>query len=83
MLNLITNYEKAKAACDAADAAYTNDFENVDLENAFMTAYKAEFDAGEKLIDAITTVAPITRSIARKMITTQLEALKSLVERFC
>lgn len=43
MLNLITNYEKAKAACDAADAAYTNDFENVDLENAFMTAYKAEF----------------------------------------
>ena len=83
MLNLITNYEKAKAACDAADAAYTSDFENVDLENAFMTAYKAEFEAGEKLIDAITTVAPITRSIARKMITTQLEALKSLVERFC
>lgn len=83
MLNLIANYEKAKAACDAADAAYTNDFENVDLENAFMTAYKAEFEAGEKLIDAITTVAPITRSIARKMITTQLEALKSLVERFC
>ena len=82
MLNLITNYEKAKAACDAADAAYMNDFENAELENAFMIAYKAEFDAGEKLIDAITTVAPITRSIARKMITTQFEALKSLAERF-
>lgn len=45
LLEKIKKLEQLEKAADEAEARYTKEPENTELENAFDEAYKAEFDA--------------------------------------
>lgn len=45
LLEKIKKLEQLEKAADEAEARYTKEPENAELENAFDEAYKAEFDA--------------------------------------
>lgn len=83
MKNLIEVYEIAKANADAIEDAWSNEPENEKLEKAFDEAYREQFTAAENLINEIvkTTSGAVDAISARKIITTNLEDLKTLVNR--
>lgn len=45
LLEKLERLEQLEKAADEAEARYTEESENAELENAFDEAYKAEFDA--------------------------------------
>lgn len=78
---LFTNYINLEAAADAADLAWEQDPENEELEAAFDSAYEAEHEALQSLLQEIVsfTNGQINLSTARMMLMSKREELQALI----
>lgn len=81
LLEKLQNLEKAEKAANLAESAWEKEPENTELEKAFDSAYKAEFDAyinAAKYIEYMTG-GNIDFMAAKKMIQTKRAELLQLL----
>lgn len=80
---LFTNYEVAEERANKADEAWNNEPENEELEAEFDRAYEAEYNAFEKLVNAISkfTNNQIDTKTAGLMVRTKRNELKAIIEK--
>ena len=83
MKELFKKYETAKEIANEIDAAWENDPENEALENAFDTAYKAEYEAFTALVKEIVKITngEVDEKTAATMIRSKYNELKNLIDR--
>lgn len=79
--NLFNNFVKLEAAANAADDAWADDPENVELEADFDRCYEAEHEALEALINEIVTFTKgeINKKTARTMVMAKRQELELLL----
>lgn len=79
---LFTELEKATEKSDKALELWEKDLENETLETAYDESYKVEIDIFKKLVAALVKIGggQIDEMTARKMIITEREALKTLLD---
>lgn len=79
--NLFNNFVELEAAANAADDAWAEDPENVELEADFDRCYEAEHEALEALINEIVTFTKgeINKKTARTMVMAKRQELELLL----
>ncbi len=80
---LWNEYLEAEKYADEIDAAYEMDPENTEIENKWDEAYKAEYDAKEKVADKIVemTAGKVDKKTANIMISAKRDELVNLISR--
>lgn len=81
--NAYAEYVNAEMAYDEIDELLESDPENEDLEAAWDEAYRASFEAGEKLAESIGefSMGAIDLSTARRMLVVKGDELGDLIRR--
>ena len=80
---MLEELETAEAKTDRIDEAWENDYENEELEKAYMEAYKEEHKAFETLVNEIVKVScgAIDNKTARMVLIAKRDEVKSLIAR--
>lgn len=80
---LFKELEEAEKRSNAIDEAWENDYENEELEAAWLEAYNKEADALNALITEIVNVTAgvIEPKTAKMMVISKRDELKALIER--
>jgi hypothetical protein len=76
---LLKELKRAEEISNAADATWDYDPENEALEEEFDRAYKAEWKAAEKLVDAIHQATEIDKPTVRMMLMHQREKIEAII----
>ena len=80
---MLEELEAAETKTDRIDEAWENDYENEELEKAYMEAYKEEHKAFETLVNEIVKVScgAIDNKTARMVLIAKRDEVKSLIAR--
>ena len=80
---LFRQYEEAEWIADEADEAWENDYDNIELEQEFNKAYKAEHEAFNRLYKEVKRLTDnaIDAKTFRAMMATKRSEIESLIER--